>query len=113
VVRGTFSPARAWRPAVGARLARTLGCTPTTVVLTAMNKLILLVLAAAGLYWLYAKDEERKQRPGYGQESPFMRCAKIVDYRAHEDCVRAAGIENIGREIVCDREPSNSACKGR
>jgi hypothetical protein len=25
VVRGTFSPARAWRPAVGARLARTLG----------------------------------------------------------------------------------------
>jgi hypothetical protein len=27
VVRGTFSPARAWRPAVGARLARTLGRT--------------------------------------------------------------------------------------
>ena len=25
MVRGTFSPARAWRPAVGARLARTLG----------------------------------------------------------------------------------------
>jgi tetratricopeptide (TPR) repeat protein len=25
VVRGTFSPARAWRPTVGARLARTLG----------------------------------------------------------------------------------------
>jgi hypothetical protein len=25
VVRGTFSPARAWRPAVVARLARTLG----------------------------------------------------------------------------------------
>jgi hypothetical protein len=34
VVRGTFSPARAWRPAVGARLARTLGLTcPTSVVL--------------------------------------------------------------------------------
>jgi hypothetical protein len=27
VVRGTFSPARAWRPAVGYRLARTLGRT--------------------------------------------------------------------------------------
>ncbi|CAD5374041.1 hypothetical protein RA210_U480004 [Rubrivivax sp. A210] len=25
MVRGTFSPARAWRPAAGARLARTLG----------------------------------------------------------------------------------------
>ncbi|CAD5373562.1 hypothetical protein RA210_U360002 [Rubrivivax sp. A210] len=25
MVRGTFSPARAWRPTVGARLARTLG----------------------------------------------------------------------------------------
>ena len=29
MVRGTFSPARAWRPAVGARLARTLGLTNT------------------------------------------------------------------------------------
>ena len=28
-VRGTFSPARAWRPAVVARLARTLGVTKT------------------------------------------------------------------------------------
>jgi hypothetical protein len=28
-VRGTFSPARAWRPAVAARLARTLGRTET------------------------------------------------------------------------------------
>ena len=27
MVRGTFSPARAWRPTVVARLARTLGCT--------------------------------------------------------------------------------------
>ena len=27
MVRGTFSPARAWRPAVVARLARTLGVT--------------------------------------------------------------------------------------
>ncbi|CAD5374387.1 hypothetical protein RA210_U520003 [Rubrivivax sp. A210] len=25
MVRGTFSPARSWRPTVGARLARTLG----------------------------------------------------------------------------------------
>ena len=31
MVRGTFSPARAWRPAVVARLARTLGSTKTTV----------------------------------------------------------------------------------
>jgi hypothetical protein len=29
VVRGTFSPTRAWRPAVGARLSRTLGSTKT------------------------------------------------------------------------------------
>jgi hypothetical protein len=33
VVRCTFSPARAWRPAVGARLARTLGITGTLGVL--------------------------------------------------------------------------------
>ena len=31
MVRGTFSPARAWRPAVVARLARTLGIRNTTV----------------------------------------------------------------------------------
>ena len=31
MVRGTFSPARAWRPAVVARLARTLGIRRTTV----------------------------------------------------------------------------------
>ena len=30
MVRGTFSPARAWRPAAGARLARTLGNTIST-----------------------------------------------------------------------------------
>ncbi|CAD5374039.1 hypothetical protein RA210_U480002 [Rubrivivax sp. A210] len=30
MVRGTFSPARAWRPTVGARLARTLGRTMAT-----------------------------------------------------------------------------------
>ena len=78
-----------------------------------MNKLILFAIAAAVLYWMYTKDEERNQRQGYGQETPFMRCAKIVDYRANQDCERAEGIENIGREIVCDREPSNPACKSR
>ncbi|CAD5373049.1 hypothetical protein RA210_U280024 [Rubrivivax sp. A210] len=31
MVRGTFSPARAWRPTVGARLARTLVLTGTSV----------------------------------------------------------------------------------
>ena len=31
MVRGTFSPARAWRPAVGAPLARTLGFTKSTM----------------------------------------------------------------------------------
>ena len=35
MVRGTFSPARAWRPAVAARLARTLGGTGTTFLLPA------------------------------------------------------------------------------
>jgi hypothetical protein len=40
VVRGTFSPARAWRPAVVARLARTLGVT-NTMILSATIKLYL------------------------------------------------------------------------
>ena len=33
MVRGTFSPARAWRPAAGARLARTLGRINATIML--------------------------------------------------------------------------------
>ncbi len=43
MVRCTFSPARAWRPAAVARLARTLGVTPPTV----MRTLLLTLLAAA------------------------------------------------------------------
>jgi catechol 2,3-dioxygenase-like lactoylglutathione lyase family enzyme len=39
VVRGTFSPARAWRPTVGAPLARTLGgAFPIVAVLAAMKE---------------------------------------------------------------------------
>ena len=35
MVRGTFSPTRAWRPAVVARLARTLGSTKTLLTVPA------------------------------------------------------------------------------
>ena len=51
MVRGTFSPARAWRPAVVARLARTLGVTNRmrrTLAVT-IAALIALVFAAVAL----------------------------------------------------------------
>ena len=41
MVRSTFSPARAWRPAVGARLARTLDVMKATFVLAAVIPLVL------------------------------------------------------------------------
>ncbi len=37
MVRCTFSPARAWRPAVGARLARTLGRTSTRLSMSTLS----------------------------------------------------------------------------
>ncbi len=78
-----------------------------------MNKIILSLLAAAVLFWTYTKDEERKSRLGYGQEASLMRCTNNVDDRTRQDCQRAEGIENVSSEIVCDREPSNPACKKR
>jgi hypothetical protein len=44
VVRCTFSPARAWRPAVGARLARTLG-----VMFSAHKRALILIQSAASV----------------------------------------------------------------
>jgi len=38
-VRGTFSPARAWRPAVGPRLARTLGIKSHTCIMSPEQRL--------------------------------------------------------------------------
>jgi hypothetical protein len=64
VVLRTFSPARAWRPAVVARLARTLGVAISTIIPSTPDPLFsLAVPALAGLFgvvvgaWLTARRD--------------------------------------------------------
>ena len=71
MVRGPFSPARAWRPAVAARLARTLGLAKNALGCTLLNPktvnvvailLLLLLVGLATAYLLRRTDKPPKVR---------------------------------------------------
>jgi hypothetical protein len=101
VVRGTFSPARAWRPAVVARLARTLGSAVAT------SQLIGAVMKTASLRGPARTEAECMRTPRSGQR----------DERAN--LMHRASSASAEREVVAashagrvERSGSRS-CEGR
>jgi hypothetical protein len=94
-VRGTFSPARAWRPAVVARLARTLGLTKMH-----FRRSPIFLVASALLLALPAANGQSNQDALFQRALKATRCEQVPNngrYCKYEfGNVLTIGIKDVG-----------------
>ncbi len=101
MVRGTFSPARAWRPAVVARLARTLGIEDQTLSRISCRQTQMQAISAHRRLALLSSRRHRSPREQY--KVGHLRIALEASERFSNDgysCsarVRQAGTRDTGR----------------
>lgn len=94
-VRGTFLPVRAWRPAVVARLARTLGLKFTLMRRTTLKLLASTTLSAAALPAFAARAPKMDTRLLGTWRSDKERTTKLWRYKTELDAEKKAKFESI------------------